>query len=120
VEKPMDSELQNNIETNITNEGVLVEPPSDTFDSFFKDFEVEEHDNDKCNPTTAESSVHYTVQPSVQSQNTKQSLFIRLANRIKVILNIKTLIGIYNSYEIKIKKNYEYTFKIINLFFFCL
>lgn len=93
MEKPIDSELQNNIETNNTNEGTLVEPPSDTFDSFFKDFEVEEQDNDKCNPT-AESLVHHTVQPSVQSQNTKQSLFIRLANRIKVIYNIINLISI--------------------------
>lgn len=106
MEKPIDSEFQNNIDTNITNEGVLVEPPSDTFDSFFKDFEVEEHDNDKCNPTTAESSIHHTVQPSVQSQNTKQSLFIRLANRIKVIYNIITLIGSYNSYKIIMNLNY--------------
>lgn len=96
MEKPIDSELQNNIETNITNEGTLVEPPSDTFDSFFKDFEVEEQDNDKCNPTAAESLVHHTVQPSVQSQNTKQSLFIRLANRIKVIYNLINLISIYS------------------------
>lgn len=96
MEKPLDSELQNNIEANITNEGTLVEPPSDTFDSFFKDFEVEEQDNDKCNPTAPESLVHHTVQPSVQSQNTKQSLFIRLANRIKVIYNIITLIRIYD------------------------
>lgn len=84
VEKPLESEIQNNFQTNITNEGTVVEPPPDTFDSFFKDFEVEEHDNDKCNPTTAESLVQHTVLPSVQSQNTKQSLFIRLANRIKV------------------------------------
>lgn len=97
MEKPIDSEYQNNFEPNITNEGTPVEPPSDTFDSFFKDFEVEEHDNDKCNPTIAESSVHHTVQPSVQSQNNKQSLFIRLANRIKVIHNIFILINIINS-----------------------
>ncbi|XP_060858327.1 uncharacterized protein LOC132935729 [Metopolophium dirhodum] len=95
VEKPIDSELQNNIETNITNEGTIVEPPSDTFDSFFKDFEVEEQDNDKCNPTAAESLVHHTVQPSVQSQNTKQSLFIRLANRIKDLERNMSLSGEY-------------------------
>lgn len=84
VEEPIDSEAQNTLETNIMSEEKEFEQPTDTFDSFFKDFEVEEHENDKCNPTTAESSVQYTVQPSVQSQNTKQSLFIRLANRIKV------------------------------------
>lgn len=85
MEKPKDPDIQNTLETNITEEGKLVEQPADTFDSFFKDFEVEEHENDKCNPSTAESLVQQTVQPSVQSQNTKQSLFMRLANRIKVI-----------------------------------
>lgn len=85
IEKPKDSEVQNTLETNTTEEGKSVEQPTDTFDSFFKDFEVEEHENNKCNPSTAESLVQQTVQPSVQSQNTKQSLFIRLANRIKVI-----------------------------------
>lgn len=85
----MDSEVQNTFENNITNEGKVVEQSTDTFDSFFKDFEVEEHENDKCNPTIAESSIQHVVQPSVQSQNTKQSLFIRLANRIKVIYYIK-------------------------------
>lgn len=82
MEKPLDSEAQITVETNTLNEGT--EQPTDTFDSFFKDIEAEENENNKCNPTTAESSVQQIVQPSVQSQNTKQSLFIRLANRIKV------------------------------------
>lgn len=81
----MDSEVQSNSETNFTSGGKALEQPTDTFDSFFKDFEVEEQDNDKCNPIITESSTQHTVMPSVQSQNTKQSLFIRLANRIKVI-----------------------------------
>jgi len=84
VENPINSEVQNTFESNITTDKKVVEPPADTFDSFFKDLEVEEHENDKCDSTTTESSVQHTVQP-VQSQNTKQSLFIRLANRIKVI-----------------------------------
>lgn len=90
MEKPIDSEVQNTIETNIPNEGT--EQATDTFDSFFKDFEAEESENDKCNPSTAESSVQHTVQPLVQSQNTKQSLFIRLANRIKVIYLILKIV----------------------------
>lgn len=93
AENPTNSEVQNTLENNTTNEEKVVEQQSaDTFDSFFKDFEAEEHENDKCNPTIAESSVQHIVQPSVQSQNTKQSLFIRLANRIKVIdlININT------------------------------
>lgn len=85
IEKPIESEVQNTSETNLLNEGKMAEQSTDTFESFFKDFEAEEHENNKCNPTTTESSVPYTIQPSVQSQNTKQSLFIRLANRIKVI-----------------------------------
>lgn len=84
IENPIESEVQNTSEANLLNEGKMVEQPADTFESFFKDFEAEEHENNKCNPTT-ESSVPHTIQPSVQSQNTKQSLFIRLANRIKVI-----------------------------------
>lgn len=85
IEKPIESEVQNTSQTNFINEGKMVEQPADTFESFFKDFEAEEQENNKCNPTTTESSVPHTIQPSVQSQNTKQSLFIRLANRIKVI-----------------------------------
>lgn len=97
VEEPMNSEVQNTSETFITSEEKEFEQPTDTFDSFFKDFEVEENDSDKCNPTAAESSVQYTVQPSVQSQNTKQSLFIRLANRIKVYyLTFFFFINIFN------------------------
>lgn len=90
VDKPIDSEAQNTVETNTPNEGT--EQPTDTFDSFFKDFEAEENENNKCNPSIAESSVQHTVQPSVQSQNTKQSLFIRLANRIKVIYLILKIV----------------------------
>lgn len=81
----MDSEVQNTLQTNATNEGKVVEQPTDTFDSFYKEFEVEEQDNIKCNPAITESTVQHSVPPLVQSQNTKQSLFIRLANRIKVI-----------------------------------
>jgi len=84
VEKPINSEMQNTFDSNITNEGKVVEQSTDTFDNFFKDFETEEQDNDKCESATTESSIQHTVQP-IQSQNTKQSLFIRLANRIKVI-----------------------------------
>jgi len=84
IEKPNESDVQNTFETNIVHEGKAVEQPTDTFENFFKDFEVEENENNKCSPTTIESSVQHTVQPSVQSQNSKQSLFIRLANRIKV------------------------------------
>lgn len=84
MEKPINSAAQNTFESNIINEGKVAEQPTDTFDSFFKDFEAEENENDKCDSTTTESSVQHTVQPA-QSQNTKQSLFIRLANRIKVI-----------------------------------
>jgi hypothetical protein len=85
----MESEVQNTLETNSTNEGKVVEHPTDTFDSFFKEFEVEEQETNKCNPAAIESTVQHPVQPSVQSQNNKQSLFIRLANRIKVILILK-------------------------------
>lgn len=85
----MEPEVQNTLETNTTNEGKVVEQPTDTFDSFFKAFEDEEQETNKCNPTTIESTVQHPVQPSVQSQNTKQSLFIRLANRIKVILILR-------------------------------
>lgn len=84
VEKPNKSEVENTFETNTGHEEKAVEQPNDTFENFFKDFEVEENENNKCSPTTIESSVQYTVQPVVQSQNSKQSLFIRLANRIKV------------------------------------
>lgn len=84
IEKPTDSGVQNNFETDVTNDEKVVEPATDSFDSFFKDFEAEENENDKCHSTTTET-VQQTVQPLVQSPNTKQSLFIRLANRIKVI-----------------------------------
>lgn len=84
VEKPTDFGVQNNLETDVTNDEKVVEQATDSFDSFFKDFEVEENENDKCHSATTET-VQQTVQPLVQSPNTKQSLFIRLANRIKVI-----------------------------------
>lgn len=86
VEKSVDSEILNTLETNATSEGKVVEQQADTFESFFKDFEAEENENNKCDPTTTESAVQHTIQPLVQSQNTKQSLFIRLANRIKVTI----------------------------------
>lgn len=85
----MDPEVQNTLQTNATSEEKVAEQPTDTFDSFFKEFEVEEQETDKCNPATTESTVQQIVQPLVQSQNSKQSLFIRLANRIKVIVNLR-------------------------------
>lgn len=91
VEKPADSGTQNTFETDVTNDEKVVEQATDSFDSFFKDFEAEENESDKCHSTATET-VQQTVQPLVQSPNTKQSLFIRLANRIKVTLIFK----IYN------------------------
>lgn len=88
MEKPTDSGAQNTFETDVTNDEKVVEQATDSFDSFFKDIEAEESENDKCQPTTTET-VQHTVQPLVQSPNTKQSLFIRLANRIKVIFIFK-------------------------------
>jgi hypothetical protein len=85
IDEKLESKIQNTLETNYTNKAKVVEHPSDTFDSFFKEFEVEERETNKCNSATIQS----TIQPSVQSQNTKQSLFIRLANRIKVILTLR-------------------------------
>ncbi|XP_050430891.1 SUN domain-containing ossification factor [Adelges cooleyi] len=98
IDKPIIAEVQNSLEENATSEAKAAsEQPADNFDSFFKDFEAEESESDKCNPTTSESSVHYTTvqQSSVQSQNTKQSLFIRLANRIKDLERNMSLSGEY-------------------------
>ncbi|XP_050531453.1 uncharacterized protein LOC126900064 [Daktulosphaira vitifoliae] len=86
--------------SNIRNSTTEIKPPqeqqTDNFDNFFKDFETEESENDKCNSTASESSIQYTtVQPSVLSQNTKQSLFIRLANRIKDLERNMSLSGEY-------------------------